>query len=429
MRIGKRLAAMAMWAGVAMLAACGSSSSNGPASLRMVNASSGYPSLDLLIDAVAANTAVTLGSVGSYANAASSGVSTVVTNTGSTAALSTASRTLTKDVHYTLVAYGSSGALKTALIQENVAAPAANVTSLQMLNLAPDAGAVDVYLTGNTDSLDNASANASGLASGSTLTYTPVTSGTYRLRVTGAGDKTDLRLDAQGLVLGSTQVASLIIAGSSGGVLVNGVLVLQQGAASLLVNTQARVRVVAAVSGNGRVTASVAGTTLVNAVASPNIGSYTRVLGSTGAVPMVTVNNVPVAVANLMIPAGGDYTLLVWGDAANPQTTLIVDDNRYPTVAGNAKIRLLNGLTGTATPLTLKADFSVVAQSVDVGQVSTYANVAASTTMRLDISSPTTSVNFAPNGVAVKAKGLYTMYVLGDATQGALPIPDFRQER
>ena len=183
MRIGKRLAAMAMWAGVAMLAACGSSSSNGPASLRMVNASSGYPSLDLLIDAVAANTAVTLGSVGSYANAASSGVSTVVTNTGSTAALSTASRTLTKDVHYTLVAYGSSGALKTALIQENVAAPAANVTSLQMLNLAPDAGAVDVYLTGNTDSLDNASANASGLASGSTLTYTPVTSGTYRRSV------------------------------------------------------------------------------------------------------------------------------------------------------------------------------------------------------------------------------------------------------
>ena len=429
MRIGKRLAAMAMWAGVAMLAACGSSSSNGPASLRMVNASSGYPSLDLLIDAVAANTAVTLGSVGSYANAASSGVSTVVTNTGSTAALSTASRTLTKDVHYTLVAYGSSGALKTALIQENVAAPAANVTSLQMLNLAPDAGAVDVYLTGNTDSLDNASANASGLASGSTLTYTPVTSGTYRLRVTGAGDKTDLRLDAQGLVLGSTQVASLIIAASPGGVLVNGVLVLQQGAASLLVNTQARVRVVAAVSGNGRVTASVAGTTLVNAVASPNIGSYTRVLGSTGAVPMVTVNNVPVAVANLMIPAGGDYTLLVWGDAANPQTTLIVDDNRYPTVAGNAKIRLLNGLTGTATPLTLKADFSVVAQSVDVGQVSTYANVAASTTMRLDISSPTTSVNFAPSGVTVKAKGLYTMYVLGDATQSALPIADFRQER
>ena len=429
MRIGKRLAAMAMWAGVAMLAACGSSSSNGPASLRMVNASSGYPSLDLLIDAVAANTAVTLGSVGSYANAASSGVSTVVTNTGSTAALSTASRTLTKDVHYTLVAYGSSGALKTALIQENVAAPAANVTSLQMLNLAPDAGAVDVYLTGNTDSLDNASANASGLASGSTLTYTPVTSGTYRLRVTGAGDKTDLRLDAQGLVLGSTQVASLIIAGSSGGVLVNGVLVLQQGAASLLVNTQARVRVVAAVSGNGRVTASVAGTTLVNAVASPNIGSYTRVLGSTGAVPMVTVNNVPVAVANLMIPAGGDYTLLVWGDAANPQTTLIVDDNRYPTVAGNAKIRLLNGLTGTATPLTLKADFSVVAQSVDVGQISLFANVAASTTMRLDVSSPTTSAVSTLTGVTVAAKGLYTMYVLGDATQGALPAADFRKER
>ena len=429
MRTGKRLAAMAMWAGAALLAACGNSSSDGPASLRMVNASSGYPSLDLSIDAVSANKAVTLGSVGTYVNAATSGVSTVVSNTGSTAALSTASRTLTKDVKYTLVAYGSSGALKTALIQENVAAPAANVTSLQILNLAPDAGAVDVYLTGSTDSLDSASANASGLGSGSTLTYTSVTSGTYRLRVTGAGDKTDLRLDAQGLVLASTQVASLIIAASPGGVLVNGVLVVQQGAATLLANSQARVRVVASVSGNASVTAVVGGTNLANAVASPNIGSYTRVLGSTGAPATVVVNNVPVAVANLAVLAGGDYTLLVWGDAANPQTSLILDDNRYPTVAGNAKIRLLNGLTGRATALTLKADFTVVAQSVDIGQVSAFANVASSTTMRLDISSPTTSVVQTLTGVTVTAKGLYTMYVLGDATQATLPAADFRKER
>lgn len=429
MRMGKRLAAMAMWAGVTMLAACGSSSSDGPASLRMVNASSGYPSLDLSIDAVSANKAVTLGSVGSYVSTATSGVSTVVTNTGSTSALSTASRTLTKDVKYTLVAYGSSGALKTALIQENVAVPAANVTSLQILNLAPDAGAVDVYLTGSTDSLDNATANAAGLGSGSTLTYTSVTSGTYRLRVTGAGDKTDLRLDAQGLVLASTQVASLIIAASPGGVLVNGVLVVQQGAATLLANSQARVRTVAAVSGNASVTVSVGATSLASAVASPNIGSYTRVPGSTSAPVTVVVNNVPVAVPNLAIPAGGDYTLLVWGDAANPQTSLILDDNRYPTVAGNAKIRLLNGLTGKATALTLKADFTVVAQSVDVGQVSAYANVPASTTMRLDVSSPTTAVVQTLTGVTVSAKGLYTMYVLGDATQVALPSADFRKER
>ena len=61
--------------------------------------------------------------------------------------------------------------------------------------------------------------------------------------------------------------------------------------------------------------------------------------------------------------AGNDYTLLVWGDPANPQYTWNTDSNRLATSTGNAKIRLLNGM-GTCRPLNMSVDFAAVASSV-----------------------------------------------------------------
>ncbi len=430
MRALIRWAGTALVVGVTLLSGCGSgSSSSGNASVRLLNATAGYKSLDLALDTVATNKAVLPGAVGSYASASSSGVSTVVTATDSTAALSTATRTLNKDAHYTLIAYGSSGALKTALIQEDVAAAAANVTSLQVANLAPDAGAVDVYLTGSTDTLDSATAMASNVNVGVSGFYTSVTSGTYRLRVTGAGLKSDLRLDVQGLVLSSTQVATLVLAEGAGGVLVNGVLVVQQGAASgaTLANNQARLRVISAVTNGSTVTASVGNTPVATGVTSPNIGGYIQVPASSGAPVVVSVNNVQVPVANQLLLNAGDYTMLVWGSAAAPQVTLLADDNRFPTVSGNANIRMINATSGASTSLTLKVDFSVVAQSVGQGQASSYTNVPASTTSRLDVTSATgTPPPYSATPVPFAAKGLYTMYILGDS--GA-PLQDFRKER
>ena len=415
-------------AALVLLAGCGSSGSSGSdtASVRLLNASTGYPSLDLALGTIATNTAITPGAAGSYANVATSGVSTVITATGSTAALSSISRSFTKATHYTLAAYGQAGALKTVIIAEEVAAAASGQASLQMLNLALDAGSVDIYLTGSTDALADATPVATGVAGGGSAPFTTLSAGTYRLRVTGAGDKTDLRLDAQGLVLGSTQVATLLLSGGVGGVLVNSVLVQQQGTATALNNTQARVRVVSALTSGASVTAQVGGTVVAAGVTAPNIGSYAQVAGG-GTVPVVlTVNGNAVAVASQPLPAGGDFTLLLWGNAAAPQVTRVVDDNRYPTVAGNAKIRLINGTTGSATALTLKADFSAVAASINPGQASDYGNVTANNAMRLDVSSGSNAALYSLTSATVAAKGLYTMYLLGDS---AAPVADFRRDR
>jgi len=221
-------------------------------------------------------------------------------------------------------------------------------------------------------------------------------------------------------------VATLMLTPGSGGVLVNGLLAVQTGAVTAFNNTLARARVVGSVSGNGKVTAALGGTSLLANATSPAIGSYTQVTaGST--VATLVVNGTAVTVPNPVLSAGGDYTLLVWGDAAAPQLTLIADDNRLPSVTSNAKIRLIHGVAGMGSALTLTTDFSAVASNVAQGTASAYATVAASSSMRLDVSSPLSSTAlYTLSDANIVAKGLYTVFVLGDSSS---PSAALRKDR
>lgn len=429
MRWMVRAAGWLALAGTVALTACGgnSSGSNGTAQLRLLNATNGYPSttagyaaLDLYIDGTlqSSDSAVAYGAPGSYVGVDTTDSRlTVITAGGQTTALSSSSRSFVKDISYTLVAYGWAGALKTALIEEDTSAADSGKSKLTVLNLASDAGSVDVYVMGTGDSLDSATPLASGVAGGSSVASLNPGVGTFRVVVTAASDKSDVRLDATGLTLASTQVGTLMLTSGSGGTLVNALMALQKGTVTALNNTKARARVVGSVSGNGKVTLQAMGSTLASVATSPSIGSYALIDGSSSAPVTVNVNGTAVAVANQALTAGGDYTLMVWGDAAAPQFTLISDDNRLPSVTSNAKLRLVHGVAGLTAPLTLAADFSAVASSVAQGQASAWANVTASSSMRLEVTSPLTSTPlWTLTDATLTAKGLYTVFMLGDSS-------------
>lgn len=152
------------------LAGCGGNAENNAdnASLRLLNASVGYASLDLALGTTSANSAIASGEVGAYASAVTTGVSTVISTNG--LALSSISRTLSAGKHYTLVAYGPAGALKTVLVGEDVTAASGGQASLQVLNLATDAGSLDVYLTGSAHALEDATPTTGSVAAGGDYT-------------------------------------------------------------------------------------------------------------------------------------------------------------------------------------------------------------------------------------------------------------------
>ena len=420
---------------VALLAGCGGGSSGSKtAQLRLLNASVGYPSLDLSINGTVKNSAVAYGAAGSYVDVTTDAITTAISVAGLSSSLSSSSRSLTKDTHYTLVGYGWQGALKTALIQEDVAAADSGKAKVAVLNLAVDAGSVDVYLTGSTDALADASAVTSGVAGGGGSAYTSIGAGTYRLRVTGASDKTDLRLDVSGLTLDSTKVATLVLTSGVGGVLVNGVTMVQQGATATFANNLARARVVAAVSGNGAVSASLGGNVLSTSLVSPNpYNSYVQFPVTAASLPVsLSVNGSAFAVPAQAVVAGGDYTLLVWGDKAAPQVTLVTDDNRLPLTTNTGKIRLFNAMHGAAAPLTLNSDISgILANNVPQGTASAFfPNITASTSVRLQVISPLSVTPLEDiTGYNIVSKGVYSFFMFGDAGDKTTWSYAIRKER
>jgi hypothetical protein len=84
---------------------------------------------------VADDSGLAYGAVGGYVAVADSGVAMAITASSNIYYNGTPS--FSKDVKYTLVAYGSPGALKAAVVAEDVVAPTDKTSTLVVRNFAP----------------------------------------------------------------------------------------------------------------------------------------------------------------------------------------------------------------------------------------------------------------------------------------------------
>ncbi len=365
------------------LSGCGSGSSNSSnANVRVANATLTHASIDLLVNAAVAAKAIGLDGLSDYAAPASGSVTLQVNDAGGATALVTAVPTLTGGNHYTLLAYESGGAVKTAMIGEDVVAPAAGVTTLRVYDAAIEAGPLDVYITTGACTEGNLT-TLSPTTSFGTLTAVAAVSltqgaGTYNVCTTAAGSKTDIRMGMQITLAGQT-VATVLMTPTSGGALINGSLLVQQGAYLPARNANARVRLAAAVSGGTNVTAlSSDGTQIFNGVA-PGFGFY-KLVPATSTLNVTVVPTGSVAVdAPATLVAGTDTTLLVYDGASGPGAKLLSDDNRPPTNSTATKLRLINGFPSGSGTLTLTANSSPVGIDVDAAAASSYQSLTGTT--------------------------------------------------
>ena len=410
---------------VAVVSGCGSSgNSSSSASLRLVNATLTHASLDLLVNAAVAIPATAMDSVSNSASPSSGSVTLQVNDASTATALVSAVVSLTGGSHYTIVAYESGGALKTAALTEDFAAPATGSAQMRFYDTSTDAGALDVYVTTDTVTpWDTYLASVSTPTTSMTASTSPTSSGfglyaagTYRVYVTGAGNKADLRNGFAGttVTLASQQTATVLLTPAAGGVLVNGSAVIQQvaGGYSALRNATARVRLVGAVSANAVVAATAGATTIDAGNVAPTVGNY--VIVPAPSVLAVNVNGAAVTPPAATLVAGGDATLLVYGDSGSATASLITDNNRRPTVSTNIKLRLVNGITGTPGALSMSANFTTLASNVSAGAASTYGLVAGSTSMQVDVTSALKPDFFTKSGLNVGNDKVYTLFMLGD---------------
>lgn len=424
-RMAARLATLlaAFMATGALLSACGGGADRTKAQVRMVNASAGYMQLDLQVDGQLRQGQVGYGAAEAYVEIDPGKASSSITSAGSATTLLSFTPALSEKKHYTVLAFGAAGALRQMLLDENSAAPDTNKALLRVVNASPDAGPLDVYLTAPGDPLPQVVAVQTAVAYGVQGNYTLVNSGTWQLRITAAGSKTDVRLDVPVLSLASKQISTLVLTASQGGLMVNSLMLAQQGGIARMDTQQARVRLVAAVTDSAVVKASLGTTSLISTTAnageitSPSLDSYVLVpVGSWAAT--VSVNGQPLTVPAETLKSGQDYSFMVHGPSSAPTSSWLVDDNRLPSDATQAKLRLINGLADTSAALAMKLDGSSVAGAVLVGAASGYTLVkpvaAGGTNGRLTITAagiPTAIYTSASQTLV--AGGSYSVFVVG----------------
>jgi hypothetical protein len=420
------------------LSACGGGGSSGNGNVRLLNATTTHPSLTMLANGATATTATAIDTVSDYASVPSGGPALQVNDASTGSALATLAPSIAQDSHNVVVAYEGGGIFHTTVIAEDVAAPAAGTIALRILDAATDAGAIDVYVTDPSVDIATLTSPTFTFPASTSLQTSPFLSfapGTYRVRVTGNGNPSDLRLDVASVTLTNQEIASLILTPTIGGTLVNASLLAQQGANTPGRNTTARVRLAAAVSGNAVVSASVAGTAVAASVVAPAVTGYAVVPAGT---PLnISVNGATVASPVTALAPGGDSTLMVYGDPSTVTASLITDDNRLPALTTSLKLRMVNGLTGAATPLTLNAAFAVVASNVAPGAASPYGVLSAATPVQLDVFTPSnpkaiySTANTPPGTGApllLPGNSVFTLFMLGDAS-AVPPIALLRKDR
>jgi Domain of unknown function (DUF4397) len=296
---------------------------------------------------------------------------------------------------------------------------------MRLFHAAPDAGAVDVYLTDTATSLDSALATLTNVSGGTMSLYVNVTPGTYRLRITAAGDKEDLRLDVATLEIANRARTTVVLQPGPSGVLVHALVSQYQGALAVYKNTQARARLVAGVTGNGAVTASLGSASLNVNLRSPSAGSY-KLVPAGDVAASVSVNASTTLGSSVTLTPGSDYTLAVFGDAAAPSLRVIADDNRPPTTTDRARMRLLHMAYGVDN-LTLSVEYEAVAGDVAYGNASSYSQVRLSNEARVEVTSPlSTSPLYLSDDAVIASRGVYTVFMLSGA---AAPTGILRRER
>lgn len=417
MRIRLRLYLILAVLAALSLSGCDSGGSGDHAQVRLLNASPGYTSLDLYANGEDDDTdrqriaAVAYDSVSAYTQIDSGTYNVKFKRAGVTSTLQTLSgKQLADDTHNTFVAFGSTGHFSAVQVSDDVTAPDSGLVKVQLLNAA-EAGTLDVYLTESSVSLDDATPVFSAVAAGGTGALTTIDSGDYRLRVTGGSDSDDLRLDVPSITLDSKQVVTLILTATEGGVLVNVLVLPQQGSITKFANTKARMRGAVGISNGTQVTLRVGGTSLLNNNAVGVVGAYAQVEAGSATVAL-GVNGVGVTVPDQTLAAGGDYTLLVWNNADGTQTTLISDDNRLPSSSSKAKVRILNGLSALNVPVTMFVNFFPEVENIALGQASAFAEVDDGTDYQLDVSNADTADPLlTKTEVTLQASGVYTLFM------------------
>jgi hypothetical protein len=207
---------------------------------------------------------------------------------------------------------------------------------------------------------------------------------------------------------------SIVLSETTGGVLLDAVLLPQQADPVRLDNGNIRIRGAVGLPSGSLATVALGTTQIVSGRSARSFIADAYTILPAGTVSAtVSVDGVQTLSQSLVLQPGRDYTLLVWGSSGSTRVTLISDSN-FASTTQRPRLRLLNGASGLAAPLTLLAGYSPTAEYIQLGASSDVAELLFGTDVRLDVlDSDTLATVLTRESVTLLADGVYTLFVAG----------------
>lgn len=350
------IASTALLASALLLAACDNDNDIAPpaaeptARVRVIHASPDAPNVNVvagtanLATNLAFKEATPLQTVA--AGAVSVRVDAIVPG-GTPTVIGPVNLTLERDTSYSVIAIGDVAAIQPLVIADASSAPATGNVRVRVVHAAPNAPAVDVYVTAPTALLPQSVA-LGPLAFGQQATPISAPAGDYRVRVTPAGNPNTVVFDSGTIALASgTDLLAVAVQNTGpGGAPVS--LVASTGTSSFEIldsATPAQLRVIHASPDAPAVDVIVNdnfGAPVLEDVPFPAVSGYLTVPPGAYNVKVTAANNPGAIVidANVNLEAGKRYSVYATGPLVSIAPYVLVDDNR--SVATAAKVRIVH---------------------------------------------------------------------------------------
>ncbi len=383
--------------------------------MRVLNAVVDAEPLDVLVDDDVKVAALPLGSTSSYSEFSAGTRDVKVRSSTAQTVLSEKSVSFASGQNSTLLVYGKRSSILTQLLADDTTSASSGHFRVRVVNLSPDTGPVDLYLTAS----DVASTPAvlSAASYGTVTGSAEVVSGSLKVAITSSGTQ-DVLFQSAAQAFSDANLLTIAVMPSLGGKLVNAVVLAQgtSGSGTLLTNSLGRLKAVNAIADSTALNFKADGVTLLASV--PFMGSSGYVTTAVGArMLQLEASNVPgsnIATLTRQVDSTRDYSVVALGGLASPQLVAFADDNSLP-VAGFAKLRFVNASTGVGS-VDVLVNFASQASGLAYASASSYYPLAPGTTYTITFSTPgAVSVIATLTPAELDAGGVYTAYLFGAA--------------
>jgi Domain of unknown function (DUF4397) len=412
------------------LAGCGKGGGGGSnAQLRVLNAFSEAPAVNVSVASTAAATGLPFQALTQYTSVPSGIQTFTVAVTGAATTLINTSNNLNSGNNYSYIIFGPTTAVGALLTNDSFTDPGGGFFTLRIINAAAGQSAIDIYITPPGADISSSAPTITNIAYGVPSGYNSIaTAASYEIRVTATGTKAVI-FDSTPRTFAEHQAYDFVAYSAGSGTLVNAAILNHDtaGTGTIVNNLLAQYKVINASQVPSPLNIFVDGNLQLANIPSTGVSNYQKTTSGAHNFSIEATSNPGaslLALTQTLAPAT-DTSIALTG-TAGALAALVLNDDNLPPPTGTASVRIVN-TSASGNAFDVFVNFSKQVSGLAVSAASPYlnfnaaANVGTSYEFDFNVSGTTTAV-LKLTSVALASGHKYTIYLVGptNALQGVV---------